>query len=53
MKQTFPEFGIFGGNMHKTPRYRGYVMCTKWFLRRLAPNSPLPHLEKVSLYGNE
>ena len=38
---------VLGGNMHKTPRYRYYFMCTKWFLRRLGPHSPLPHLKRL------
>ena len=47
MTQTFQNFAFLGGNMHKIHKYRGYFMCTKWFLRRLGPHSLLPHLRRL------
>ena len=38
------KFFILGGNMHKIPKYGGYFVWTKWFLKRLGPHSSLPHL---------
>ena len=33
--------------MHNTPKYKGYFMFTKYFLRSLGPYYPLPHLKRL------
>ena len=53
MTKRFPMFCILGRNMHTTPRYRGYFMCTKWLLRRLGPPFHTSPFKEVSLNRNE
>ena len=42
----------FGWNTHKSPKYGGYFVWTKWFLKRLGPPFPTSPFIEVSLHGN-